>query len=89
MSRHKRRDPSERCEFSDLWPEECSHCTGAKDEDTRPVLGVIVVAELEGTCQAPDCDDRKIVPGDHIGFMGEVTVAGKKVKQWAHYGCGR
>lgn len=97
MSRSKHKINQERCWYSDLLPGQCGggpcgHGPGkALMDDDRPLLGAIVVAEHEGTCQAPSCEDRTITPGDHIGFMDEVKVPGKeqKVKRWAHYSCGR
>lgn len=93
MGRKKKPSTNEeRCEMSDLLKDECDHCRRNQrtisDDDDRPKLEHIVVAEIETTCQV--CGDD-IIPGDHIGMIDEVRVPGKedKVKRWAHYGCGR
>lgn len=68
----------ERCDYSDLLPDECAHCTGANDlddllvavnavPDRRPIRweGTWAEAEFAGRCGCGDCCDR-IEPGDDI-----------------------
>lgn len=89
----------ERCELTDLIKDQCDHCRRNQkqisEQDDRPVLEDIVVAEKKGTCQV--CHED-IIPGDHIGAIrgrkGRVpdkdSDTGYRItKVWVHYGCGR